>query len=41
MGYAYGGQRPHTIARLVQPIYEMQIEYTFEINYTDSKTYLF
>jgi hypothetical protein len=25
---------------LAQPIYEKQIEYTFEVNYADSKIYL-
>jgi len=24
-----------------QPIYSMQIEYTFEVNYADAKIYLF
>ena len=24
-----------------QPIYEMQIEYTYEVNYADTKIYLF
>jgi hypothetical protein len=27
--------------RLAQPIYERQIEYTFEVNNADSKIYLF